>query len=96
MLNQVGPHSKGFPTQGAGVGLLPSVDPLMLSQVHTLIVAFPTLVAPKWFLPGVYSLMLDKMCALNEALPAFVTFMGSLSSGGLFVGIGDFAEIHPL
>lgn len=96
MLDQVRPHSESFPAQGAGVRLLPRVHPLMLSEVHTLIVAFPTLVAPKRFLPSVYPLMLDKMCALNKALPAFITFMGSLSSGGLFVGIGDFAEIHPL
>ena len=96
VLDQVRPHPERFPTQGARVRLLPRVHPLMLGQVHTLIVAFPTLVAPERFLPGVYPLMLDEMCALNKALPAFITFMGSLSSGGLLVGVGDFAEIQPL
>lgn len=64
-----------------GVGFLTSVDPLMLSQMHTLIVAFPTFVAPKWLLPRVYSLMLNQMCTLNEAFSTFITFMWSLSCG---------------
>lgn len=50
MLHQMGAHSERFPAHLALVGLLASVDSLVLSEVNPLIVAFPTLPTFKRFL----------------------------------------------
>lgn len=79
-----------------GVGLFTSVNPVMLSEVDTLIVAFPTFLTPKWLLPSMDAAMLNKVCTLNEAFPTFLTLMRPLSRGRLFVDGAEFTAIHPL
>lgn len=79
-----------------GVGLFTSVNPVVLSEVDTLIVAFPTFLTPKRFLPSMDAAVLNKVCTLNEAFPTLVTLMWPLSWGRLFVDGAELTAIRPL